>query len=278
MRSLPILVPLLTAAAVASAQTPGVPSTAAEDPAQIEAAVRHYFRAGDANSSTELGLAFHPTAMMFWVTPAGVLAGLSQSAWKDRLDQAGPARPALARRVDWVDVAGDAAAARLHSAFPTHTFDDYVSLLRVGGRWQIVGKVYRRGGPAEGSTIASPADRRAVDAVLRAKFAAMDSSDAAGLGAVYHPRAMTYSVTPAADGGRLVAVPIAEWQARFAERRAAAEAKPAKRSIDKLDVAGNAALARLTHDFGTVRWVDYASLLKVGSKWKIVGLLFVRGP
>lgn len=278
MRFLLALAPLLLTATLVSAQAPRAPSAGGSDVAQIEAAVRHYFRAGDENSSAELRAAFHPTAMMFWVVPQGSLAGLSQADWQRRIDEAEAVRPALARRIDWVDVAGDAAAARLHSEYPTHTFEDYVSLLRVGGRWQIVGKIFHRGAQPPAVVPAAAEDRRAVESVLRAKLAAMDSSDAAGLDAIYHPRTMSYSVTPAADGRRLVAVSIAEWQARFTERRAAGKADPAKRTIDRLDLAGGAALARLTHDFGAERWVDYVSLLKVQGEWKIVGLLYLPVP
>src|SRR4029453_3877973 len=43
-----------------------------------------------------------------------------------------------------------------------------------------------------------------------------------------------------------------------------------------VDSEGDAAVAKLEHDLPTGRWIDYASLLKVGGQWKIVGLLYVR--
>lgn len=43
-----------------------------------------------------------------------------------------------------------------------------------------------------------------------------------------------------------------------------------KRTIESIDIAGNAAIAKLVLDYPTTRFVDYASLLKINGEWKIV--------
>jgi hypothetical protein len=43
-----------------------------------------------------------------------------------------------------VDVAGDAAIARLELERPDALLTDYMSLLKVDGRWQIVNKIFTR--------------------------------------------------------------------------------------------------------------------------------------
>ncbi len=274
----------LLLASTTQAQSAAAPSAdTARERAEITAAIEHYFRAGDENSAAELRAAFHPTAMMFWVSPAGTLSGLSQSAWQARLDRAkadstrAPVK-AQSRRILWIEITGAAAAAKLHSGYPGYAYDDYVSLLRTSDGWRIVGKVFHRREPAT-VAFAAPAqvrtDRDAIEAVLRTKFRAMDANDAELLGRAYHPRAMTYS---ASDGG-LVAVPIAEWQARFAEARASGTpAERAERRIESVDIAHDAALATFVHDFGAEEWVDYASLLRIAGRWQIVGLLFIERP
>jgi hypothetical protein len=48
------------------------------------------------------------------------------------------------RRVTSVDIAGDAAIARLELERPDALLTDYMSLLKVDGRWQIVNKIFTR--------------------------------------------------------------------------------------------------------------------------------------
>jgi hypothetical protein len=48
------------------------------------------------------------------------------------------------RRVTSVDVVGDAAVARLELERPDVLLTDYMSLLKVDGRWQIVNKIFTR--------------------------------------------------------------------------------------------------------------------------------------
>lgn len=60
-----------------------------------------------------------------------------------------PPRPAgtpdpTAKRVVMVDVSGTAAVAKLELRSPNGTLTDYMSLLKVGGRWQIMNKIFSR--------------------------------------------------------------------------------------------------------------------------------------
>jgi len=113
---------------------------------------------------------------------------------------------------------------------------------------------------------------RTIRAVLVTKFAAMDSDDGALLASVYSPRAMTYTVLE----GRLGVSPT-EWSARFDAPRAAGTQSPrATHRIVSLDSEGDEALARLEHVLPDAPWIDYASRLKVGGTWKIVGPLYAR--
>lgn len=46
------------------------------------------------------------------------------------------------RRIDWIDVDGDAAAAKATLVHGALTFTDYFVLLKVDGAWRIANKVY----------------------------------------------------------------------------------------------------------------------------------------
>lgn len=73
-------------------------------------------------------------------------------------------------------------------------------------------------------------------------------------------------------------------QRTSAEFIAGASSKPAadeaerKRSIESIDITGNAAIAKIVLDYPTVRFTDYMSLLKIGDEWKIVNKTFVAEP
>ncbi len=72
---------------------------------------------------------------------------------------------------------------------------------------------------------------------------------------------------------------------KFAERTSAefiagASGKPAadeaqrKRSVEVIDITGNAAVAKVVLDYPQVRFTDYMSLLKIDGEWKIVNKTF----
>ena len=51
-----------------------------------------------------------------------------------------------------------------------------------------------------------------------------------------------------------------------------------KRSIESIDVSGNAAVAKIILDYPATRFVDYMSLLKINGEWKIVTKIFYAEP
>jgi hypothetical protein len=250
------------------------PAASASDRQEIEATIAHYFRAGDTASSAELRQAFHPAAMMFFVKDGG-LTGVSQPEWWSRIDASKDPVKALSRRIPVVDVTGDAAVAKVLSEYPTHRFEDYMSLLRVGGQWRIVGKIFHRTAPANAPSpdpAAVAADAEAIRAVLQTLFEATDGDDGPLTASLVSPRIVSYTLLE----GQLVGVALPEWQARIAARKAAGTPAPkAARRVLFVDSSGDAAVARLEHVFSTEKRMEYASLLRIGGKWTIVGLIQV---
>jgi hypothetical protein len=51
------------------------------------------------------------------------------------------------RHVDWIDVVGDAAAAKATLQHGSVTFTDFFVLLKIGGQWKIANKVYHAARP-----------------------------------------------------------------------------------------------------------------------------------
>lgn len=76
---------------------------------------------------------------------------------------------------------------------------------------------------------------------------------------------------------KLLNLSVEEFASRFSGKAADDEAKR-KRSIESIDVSGNAAIAKIVLDYPTVKFVDYMTLLKVDGEWKIINKSFYAEP
>lgn len=77
--------------------------------------------------------------------------------------------------------------------------------------------------------------------------------------------------------GKLTSWSVEEFASRFNGKAADDEAKR-KRTIESLDISGNAAIAKIVLDYPSVKFVDYMSLLKIDGEWKIVNKSFYAEP
>ena len=77
--------------------------------------------------------------------------------------------------------------------------------------------------------------------------------------------------------GKLLNLSAEEFAGRFNGKPADDEAKR-KRSIDKIEISGNSAVARITLDYPAVKFTDYMSLLKIDGEWKIINKTFYAEP
>ena len=75
--------------------------------------------------------------------------------------------------------------------------------------------------------------------------------------------------------GKFLSWTADEYIAGFKGKPAEDEAKR-KRSIDQIDVTGNAAMARVTLDYPSGTFTDYFVLLKVDGEWKIANKVWAR--
>ncbi|WP_046246735.1 nuclear transport factor 2 family protein [Hymenobacter terrenus] len=272
-----LLFPFSLFALAALAQTSDV-ALAPTDPEQpaIQACISYYFQAGDHASAAELSAAFHPGALMFWVDDTGLMQHLTQTQWKAQLRATQVPTPATKRTIVLVDRTGDVAVARLTSEFSDRVYYDYMNLVKIAGRWQIVTKVFHRAGAPGGTQPVAnlAADRQQIEQLLATKFRAMDTSDPDLLARAYHPRTQSYYT----DENQLVAVSIGEWEARYAaDRRAQTPAPTAVRTIRQIDCLGTVGYSRFTHTFPNGQVVtDYTLLLKIENQWRIVGLLITN--
>lgn len=109
--------------------------------AAVRAALQHYLNGHATGSADEFKAGMHAQGTMYSVRD-GQLATMS---FTDYFARAATGKPAAdeatrKRRIDFVDVSGTAAMAKITLEYPEVTFTDYMELLKVGGSWQIVAK------------------------------------------------------------------------------------------------------------------------------------------
>ena len=119
------------------------------DEAAIRQTVQYYFDGGRMADSVTLRRAFHPEARMLFVRDSA-LAVVPIGEYIARV-AGNPPKPGVVdstvRRVVSIDIAGDAAVAKLEQRRPAMLVTDYMSLLKVDGRWVVVNKIFSRTKP-----------------------------------------------------------------------------------------------------------------------------------
>lgn len=122
-----------------------LPLSAAADNAEetaVRAAIEHYVQGHATGDGAHFRLAFHPESKLFFIRE-GKFASWTSEEYIGRAKGTPAADEAQRkRRVDFVDITGDAAVAKLTLDYPEVTFTDYLSLLKVDGEWKIVNKTF----------------------------------------------------------------------------------------------------------------------------------------
>jgi regulator of protease activity HflC (stomatin/prohibitin superfamily) len=77
--------------------------------------------------------------------------------------------------------------------------------------------------------------------------------------------------------GKLTQRSAEEFAAGFPGKPAADEAQR-KRSIESIDITGNAATAKIVLDYPAVKFTDYMTLLKIDGEWRIINKSFYAEP
>jgi len=135
-----ILVGLVLAGGLAATVLPGRPASA--DIEQIRDVIGHYFAGHATGDGSHFTRAFHPESKLFWVrdgqlqqrTSAAYIAGAPGMPSDDEARRK--------RRIVTIDVSGDAAVVKVELDYPGALIYDYMSMLKIEGRWQIINKTF----------------------------------------------------------------------------------------------------------------------------------------
>ena len=93
----------------------------------------------------QLKEAFHPGATMFFARNDSLIA-VPIPEYIARVEESrakGPP-PKRVERIAQVDISGTSAVARLELEYPNQKLTDYMSLVKYGGEWRIVNKIFSR--------------------------------------------------------------------------------------------------------------------------------------
>jgi hypothetical protein len=93
----------------------------------------------------QLKHAFHPGATMFFARNDSLIA-VPIPEYIARVEESrakGPP-PTRVERISHIDISGTSAVARIELEYPQQKLTDYMSLVKYGGEWRIVNKIFSR--------------------------------------------------------------------------------------------------------------------------------------
>ncbi|HEX6007974.1 MAG TPA: nuclear transport factor 2 family protein [Burkholderiales bacterium] len=123
------------------AQSTREASTASEEQA-VRVPLEHYLQGHATGDGAHFRAAFHPEARLFFIRD-GRLSTRTSEEYIAGARGTPPADEAQRKRwIESVDIAGNAAVAKIILDYPTTRFVDYMSLLKIEGAWKIVNKTF----------------------------------------------------------------------------------------------------------------------------------------
>ncbi|MGH9219464.1 MAG: nuclear transport factor 2 family protein [Vicinamibacterales bacterium] len=118
-----------------------------------------------------------------------------------------------------------------------------------------------------------PADDTAVRTVINQYFHGHATGDPSEMRKAFHP---TAHVEGNRDG-KFVSWTAEQYAGNFSGKPAADEATR-KRTVDRVDISGDAAMVSATLVHGATTFTDYFVLLKINNEWKIANKVYTRRP
>lgn len=233
---------------------------------------------GHATGKGEFHLkAFYPEARLLFVRDGKLAQRTSAEYIKGASGKAADDEAKRSRRIEMVDVSGNAAIGKIILDYPAAYFVDYFALLKIDGEWKIVNKsfhVQQRASADEKIVFKmTDEDKKAVAVPLENYLRAHATGNGDFIRQAFHTETKVMSYRE----GKFAQMSAEEFAAVFKGAPAPDETKR-KRSFEILDVAGNAAIAKVVLDYPNVKFVDYMTLLKIDGEWKIINKSFYAEP
>lgn len=253
---------------------------ALENPSEAEAArvpLENYINAQATGNADYIRKAFFPSARIMAFRD-GKLINLSVDEFASRFSGK-PAADELQRkrRIESLDINGNAGVARIVLDYPDVTMIDYMSLLKVDGEWKIINKFFNvvpKAKPKTDSTAVD--DREAVKQAVLDYVEALYEADSARIERSVHRDLFKLGFERDKDGTykphRMTYQELYDLAGRW--NKTGRIPKNSKKEIVVYDVVDQTASAKLTAMWG----IDYMHLAKFDGKWMITDILWQTPP
>ena len=130
---------LITVLNVLPAFTRNLPEA---EEAKVRACIEDYFRGHATGDGEHFRRAFHPDAKLFFIRDGKVTQWTLEEYAGRASGKPAPDEAQRKRRIESMDITGNAAMAKIVLDYPSVTFTDYMSLLKIGDEWKIVNKTF----------------------------------------------------------------------------------------------------------------------------------------
>ena len=119
-------------------------SVSAEDPEEhaVRQALEHYFRGHATGQGEHFRKVFHPDSKLFAVREGKYWQLTSEEYIARASGKPAADEEKRMRRVESIDITGNAAIAKITLHYPQVKFTDYMSMLKIDGEWKIVNKTF----------------------------------------------------------------------------------------------------------------------------------------
>jgi len=240
--------------------------------------LEHYINAHATGNPDYIRKAFFPSAKIMAFRD-GKLLNLSVEEFASRFS----GKPAAdesqrKRRIDSLNITGNAGVARIVLDYPDATLTDYMSLLKVDGEWKIVNKVFNAEPKAKVTTNSTqaPDDREAIKQAVLDYVEALYEADPARIERSVHRDLFKLGFERDKEGAykpyRMTYQELYDLAGRW--NKTGRIPKNSKKEIVVYDVADQTASAKLTAMWG----IDYLHLAKFDGKWMITDILWQTPP
>ncbi|MEW6128062.1 MAG: nuclear transport factor 2 family protein [Acidobacteriota bacterium] len=121
-----------------------VPLTQAQNPEAVAARVplENYLKGHATGQGDYIRKAFHPDARLQWFRDGKYQTRSLEDFIAGFKGEPAPDESQRKRRIESLDIAGNAGTAKIVLDYPSVKFVDYMSLLKIGDEWKIVNKIF----------------------------------------------------------------------------------------------------------------------------------------
>lgn len=110
--------------------------------AAVREAIEHYFRGHATGQGEHFKKVFHPDAKLFAVRDGKYWQLTSEQYIANASGKAPDDEAQRKRKIESVDISGNAAIVKVVLDYPQVKFTDYMSMLKIDGVWRIVNKTF----------------------------------------------------------------------------------------------------------------------------------------